>query len=113
MNTQFLNFVLGAVQRTHPELATLIDTVIRYEPQIAGAIPVIEAAAKEGPAALAAAEKAAPGLAAAIRTYASNVTSNPNNVPKVAENIARQIAGQPAVPNDMDDFWQKDVGGGG
>jgi hypothetical protein len=88
MAINMLDGVLRAVALFHPELKTLINIALKYEPQLETLEPVIVAADKEGPSAVAAAEKAAPDLAKAIHDF---VNSMPASAPSAAEG-ARMLA---------------------
>jgi hypothetical protein len=101
--------VIGAM---HPEYSGLIHFLLGHESQLIAAAPIIQAAATEGPGALAAAEKAAPELAAAIRGFvaASPATSaNPKATSLHAEKLTRQIVGAaPLTPEGERQFLSQD-----
>lgn len=100
--------LLKVVSGFHPALAPLLGLVIKYEPQIEHLGPVLQAAAKEGPGAIAAAEEHAPELAEAIREYvrtlpgsASTAQESEHQVARTSENVARQIIGlEPMTPEE-------------
>lgn len=98
---------LRAVGSFHPEYAGFINTVLKYAPQIDKIGPVITAGIKEGPGALAAAEKQAPELAHAIREFVA--TASPATTGTVdakhAENAAREMFGHPSMTPDEEKAW--------
>ena len=92
--------VLDMVATFHPELGPLIKLAIQYEPEAEKIIPILQAAAKEGPGAFAAAEEHAPDLAEAIKNFvhampnAATSTDHSNQILADAkENATRIIAG--------------------
>ena len=92
----------------HPEYSGLIGFLTDHEDQLVAAGPVLEEAAKEGPGALAAAEKAAPDLAKAINDFvaASPLSHTSPMVAKVhAENITRQIVGVNSMTPAEEQAW--------
>ena len=89
----------------HPEYGGLISFLQQHEDQLIAAGPVIQAAATEGPNALAAAEKAAPDLANAVKDFvAASPVASPD--PKVnslhAETITRHIVGAPPLTREQE-----------
>jgi hypothetical protein len=99
--------LLDTIKWLHPEYAPLIDFVKSHEDTIIALAPVVTEAIKEGPGALAAADKAAPDLAKAIRTFVATIPGT--NVPQVAdyhsENIVRKLVRAPAVSDDEHATW--------
>jgi hypothetical protein len=104
--------LLKTIGWLHPEYGVLINFLIAHEAQLTAAGPVIVAAATEGPAALAAAEKAAPGLTEAIKHFieASPAASyRPQIVQMHSENITRRIVGAPILtPDQENEFLSQD-----
>ena len=68
VSKQVADGLLDTIAWLHPEYATIIDFVKSHEDQLSALVPVIQASIKEGPGALAAAEKAAPELTQAIKS---------------------------------------------
>ena len=100
--------LLRTIAWLHPEYSSLIDFLEAHEDQLAAAGPVIQAAATEGPGALAAAEKAAPDLAAAIKHFISVspvASGNPKTASLHAENVTRQIVGVPVLTAAQQSAW--------
>lgn len=83
----------------HPEYKDLITFLEAHEDQLIAVGPLIQQAAKEGPGALAAAEKAAPDLAKAIRNFIKATPDGANSTLAEyhAENVVRQITGSPTI----------------
>jgi hypothetical protein len=97
--------LLRMVGALHPEYSSLINFLLGHETELLAAVPVIQAAATEGPSALAAAEKAAPDLAAAIKKFvaASPAASADQKVSSLhAEKLTRQLVGAPALTVDQE-----------
>jgi hypothetical protein len=112
ISKQATDALLKAIGWMHPEYSGLIGFLTTHEDQLVAAAPIIQAAATEGPGALAAAEKAAPELAAAIRGFVAATPISPAD-PKVsslhAEKLTRQIVGAPALtPNQEREFLSED-----
>jgi hypothetical protein len=99
--------ILDTVAWLHPEYAPLIDFVKSHEDTIAALAPVVTEAIKEGPGALAAADKAAPDLTKAVRDFVATIPGT--NVPQVAnyhaENIVRKLVRAPAVSDTQHATW--------
>ena len=92
--------LLRAIAFLHPQYAPLINFIEAHKSTIEAAGPVISEAAKEGPGALAAAEKAAPGLTEAVRQLVQSspiASGNPQVVAMHSENVARRIVGAPVL----------------
>ena len=92
--------LLETIGWLHPQYSALINFLRAHEAQLTAAGPVIAAAAKEGPGALAAAEAAAPGLTEAIKHFvqASPIaTYRPQVAQMHAENITRRIVRAPVL----------------
>lgn len=114
--------LLHTVASIHPDYKPLIDFALAHEDQLEKVGPVIKAAAEEGPGAFAAAEKAAPELAKAIRNLAASIDDMPMNSstpPGVvedlhAENVTRQIVGFQKMTSVEERAWmdQKTTGVG-
>lgn len=68
----FVSFALNAVARIYPPSAPFVAIAMQVEPYIEQAMPVIEDAIKEGPAAFHAAQTAAPELFAGLARLAMN-----------------------------------------
>lgn len=62
-----LNGLLNSIASFHPEYATAIGAVIKYEPMLEKLGPVVTAGVKEGPGAVAALQHSAPELIAAVK----------------------------------------------
>ena len=106
--------LLKTIAWLHPEYAPLIAFIQQHQDQIAALGPVIQAAITEGPGALAAAEKAAPDLAKAIRDFVA-VSPMSSAVPKVstihAENVTRKIFGaSPLSDTEQATWWANSTG---
>lgn len=96
--------LLKAIGFFHPEYAGLIGFLTQHEDQLVAAGPLIQAAAKEGLGAFAAAQKAAPNLAKAIKDF---VAAAPKEAAPSAiaasrqsvhvENVTRMIVGAPKM----------------
>lgn len=108
--------LLKAIGFFHPEYAGLIGFLTQHEDQLVAAGPLIQAAAKEGPGAFAAAEKAAPNLAKAIKDFvaASPVGSKAPNSAAASrqhihvENVTRMIVGAPKMtPAQETDYIER------
>lgn len=100
--------LLKVVGFLHPEYAGLIGFLTDHEDQLAAVGPIIQAAATEGPGALAAAEKAAPDLAKAIKDFVAgspNASSDPVHASMHAENITRTIVGAPVLTPSQEQTW--------
>ena|ERR1700679_880007 len=100
--------LLRTIAWLHPEYAGLIGYLEAHEDQLEAAGPVIQAAATEGPGALAAAEKAAPDLARAIKAFVSTspvASSDPKVAAMHAENLTRRIVGSPVLTLDQQHVW--------
>ena len=100
--------LLKTVGWLHPEYSGLIGFLLNHEDELEAAGPVIQEAAKEGPNALAAAEKAAPDLAKAIKDFvaASPVGSPVKSIASLhAENVTRQIVGAPKLTVRQEQEW--------
>lgn len=69
----FVNFALNAVATVYPPAAPFVAIAMKVEPYIEQALPIIEDAIKEGPAAFAAAKQAAPELFAGLTRMASTL----------------------------------------
>jgi hypothetical protein len=99
--------LLRVVGALHPEYAPLIRFLTDHESQLLAAAPLIQIAATEGPGAFAAAEKAAPELAAAIKKFiaASPISDGPTAQKMHTERLTRQIVGAPALSPDQERKW--------
>ena len=114
ISQQATDGLLKTLRFMHPEYASLIDFLLGHEAQLEAAGPVIQAAATEGPGALAAAEKAAPDLAKAIKDFiaASPVASaSPQVASMHAENITRRIVGAPVLTPSQESDWLNSASG--
>lgn len=92
--------LLHTVASIHPDYKPLIDFAVDHEDELEKIGPVLKAAAQEGPGAFAAAEKAAPELAKAIRDLVSSIPRPAGSpaeskaaIATHAENVTRQIVG--------------------
>jgi hypothetical protein len=96
ISKQMADGLLDTIAWLHPEYAPIIDFVKSHEDQLAVLVPVIQDSIKEGPGALAAAEKAAPELTQAIKHLVA-VSPVASAVPRIAqihaENVTRKIVG--------------------
>jgi hypothetical protein len=104
--------LLNAIGWMHPEYAPLIGWLEAHEDTLMAAGPVIAEAAKEGPGALAAAEQAAPDLAAAVKKFVA-VSPIASNNPQIArmhsENVTRRIVGAPVLTESQEnEFLSQD-----
>lgn len=104
--------LLREVARLHPGYAPIIEFALEHEDQIEKLGPVIAAGVEEGPGAFAAAEKAAPDLAKAIRDFASSVpgtAASPAHADAAiaahAENVTRQIVGLHKMSPEEEREW--------
>jgi len=112
ISQQATDGLLKALKFMHPEYGGLIDFLTGHETELMAAGPLIQAAATEGPGAFAAAEKAAPELAAAIRGFVAATpaaSSNPKATSLHAEKLTRQIVGAPPLtPEGERQFLSQD-----
>lgn len=107
--------LLKAIGFFHPEYAGLIGFLTQHEDQFVAAGPLIQAAAKEGLGAFAAAEKAAPNLAKAIKDFVaaapkdaapSTIAASRQSVH--VENVTRMIVGAPKMtPAQESDYIER------
>jgi hypothetical protein len=115
ISQQATDGLLKTIGWLHPEYSGLIGFLQQHEAQLEAAGPVIQAAATEGPGALAAAEKAAPDLAKAIKDFvaASPVASggSPQVTAMHAENITRRIVGAPVLTPSQENDWLNSASG--
>ena len=108
--------LLKAAASLHPEYASLINFAIAHEDQLEKVGPLLSAAAKEGPGAFAAAEKAAPELADKIRDFVSSVPRTAGSheesatvIQAHAEEVTRQIFGLPSLDPEAERKWMDDT----
>jgi hypothetical protein len=100
--------LLHVLSFLHPEYSGLISYLENHEDALVAVGPVIQAAATEGPGALAAAEKAAPDLARAITDFVAAApigTVTPAVARAHAENVARQIVGAPKMTPEQEQSY--------
>lgn len=104
--------LLKVAKSMHPEYGSLIDFALAHEDQLEQLGPLISDAIKEGPGAYAAAEKAAPDLAAKIREFVSAVPRSADShdqakvvIAKHAENVTRQLFGLGDMTADEEQAW--------
>jgi hypothetical protein len=105
INKQATDGMLHVLGWLHPEYAGLIGFLETHEDQLVAVGPVIQEAATEGPGALAAAEKAAPDLAKAVKDFVAAApigTVTPAVARAHAENITRQIVGAPKMTPEQE-----------
>jgi hypothetical protein len=107
-----------------PTARLLLDYVREHEDLIARAIPVIQAAAKEGPAAIDAVEKNAPELVAAVKTMLNASVNARSHFVSVqldpaldrvkdvqVENVLRSMAGLPKMSFEAELAWMNRTAG--
>ena len=81
--------LLKTIATFDPKYASMIDFVIAHEDQIEALAPIADAAVKEGPGAFAAAEKAAPDLAKAIRDFVDAIPGTASTAEEAQATIAK------------------------
>jgi hypothetical protein len=105
ISKQATDALLMTIGWLHPEYGGLIGFLTEHEDQLVTAAPIIQAAATEGPSALAAAEKAAPDLAAAIKKFVAAspaASADPKVSSLQAEKLTRHIVGAPPLTVDQE-----------
>jgi hypothetical protein len=85
---KILTDVTGVLSSTQ----SLHQLLVSHQEEAAALIPILENLG-EGPSALAAAEKAAPGLANAIKNFVGSTNGGSTVGPKKAENLVRSLGG--------------------
>lgn len=110
--------LLKTIATFHPEYKTMIDYVIAHEDEIEKLAPIVDAAAKEGPGAFAAAEEHAPELAKAIRSFvdtlpgkAATADEATATLAKHREIVTRHITGTAAVQDSPTSSGMDNAGG--
>lgn len=101
------DWMLDVVAHLNPEFAPAIGWVRAHPDEVHKLAPVVEQTIAEGGSALAAAEKAAPDLARAIRDLvdASAAPATKAQFDLHAENATRQVFGQPRMTAAQELAW--------
>jgi hypothetical protein len=115
MSSMLVEGLLKTIATLHPEYATMIDFVLNHEDQIEKLAPIADAAAKEGPGAFAAAEKAAPDLAEAIKQFVDSIpgtaATSEEAQAKIAqhrETVTKHLVGTAKVETAQQSTWLDD-----
>jgi hypothetical protein len=97
MTSLLVDGLLKTIAAINPEYAPMINFVLAHETEIDMLAPIADAAVKEGPGAFAAAEKAAPELAQAIRQFVDATSAT--NAAEVRESVTRHMVGAAQAPS--------------
>lgn len=104
-----LSGALGLISLIYPSAGPVVAVVEKAAPYIDAALPVVQAAIKEGPGAFAAVKDAAPELADAIKQLAAHISVSPANLggdaDVVIENVTRALFGFKQMTPEQERAW--------